>query len=94
MCSGSLSPQTTIPTRITPRSNTLIDNIFTNTVNESLVSCNLTFFISDHLAQFLIYPELLLNNKQKKKSQYKKNFKKVQYKRIFRKLVTSYKHST
>ena len=47
----------------------LFDNIFTNAVNESLVSGNLTFLISDHLVQFFIYPELTLNNKEKK-SQY------------------------
>ena len=57
----------TIPTRITPPSSTLIDNIFKNTVNESLVSGNLTFSISDHLAQFLIYRELTINNNKNKK---------------------------
>lgn len=55
--SGSLSQQITIPTRITPHSGTLIDNIFTNNFNESLVSGNLTFSISDHLIQFFICPE-------------------------------------
>ena len=58
--SGSLSPQITISTRITPCASTLIDNLFTDTVNECLASSNLTFFISDHLAQF-IYPELKLS---------------------------------
>ena len=76
MYSWSLSPQITIPTRLTSRSSTLIDNIFTNTVNESLLSGNLTFSISDHLVQFLIYPELTINNKEKKKPQYKGNYKK------------------
>ena len=75
--SGSLSPQITIPTSITPHSSTLIDNIFTNTFNESLVSGNLTFSISDHLIQFLIYPELSINNKEKIKAQYKRNYKKL-----------------
>ena len=74
MYSGSLSPQITIPIRITPCSGTLTDNIFTNTVNESLVSGNLTFSVSDHLTQFLIYPELTIN-KEKKKPQYKRNYK-------------------
>ena len=77
MYSRSLSSQITIPTRITSRSSTLIDNIFTNIVHESLVSGNLTFSISDHLAQFLIYPQLTINYKEKKKPQYKRNFKKL-----------------
>ena len=74
MYSGSFSPHITIPTRITPRSSTLIDNIFTDTVNESLVSGNVT----DYLAQFLIYPELTINNKEntiKEKSFYIKDSK-------------------
>ena len=77
MYSGSSSPQITIPTRITPRSSTLIDNIFTNTVNESLASGNLSFSVSDHLAQFLIYPKLTINNKEKKNPQHKRNYKKL-----------------
>ena len=45
------------PTRITPHSKTLIDNIFSNTPNFSQgKSGNLTLSISDHLAQFLIIP--------------------------------------
>ena len=52
---GSLTPHITIPTRITSRSRTLIDNIFTNTVDELSISSNLMCPLSDHLAQFLIY---------------------------------------
>ena len=45
------------PTRITPHSKTLIDNIFSNSQNFSQAkSGNLTLSISDHLAQFLIIP--------------------------------------
>ena len=45
------------PTRITPNSKTLIDNIFSNspTFSEG-ISGNITLSISDHLAQFLIIP--------------------------------------
>ena len=46
------------PTRITPTSKTLIDHIWSNSVNyEEGVSGNLTCSLSDHLAQFLIIPE-------------------------------------
>ena len=47
---GLLSPHITLPTRITPCSRTLIDNIFTNTVDEPSISGNLMCSISDHLA--------------------------------------------
>ena len=50
-------PHITLPTRITNRSQTLIDNIFSN--NPEFDQCtggNFTFSISDHLAQFLIIP--------------------------------------
>ena len=56
MFSASLTPQITVPTRLTVRSKTLIDNIFTNSVEENTISGNLRCCISDHLAQFLIFP--------------------------------------
>ena len=62
MYSSPLSPQITIPTRITPHSKTLIDNIFTNSADSSSISSNLSFSISDHLAQFLIHPEFKTKN--------------------------------
>ena len=50
-------PHITLPTRITNRSQTLIDNIFSNNPEfENCTSGNFTFSISDHLAQFLIRP--------------------------------------
>ena len=42
------------PTRITSHSKTLIDNIFTNIIEKSVKSGNITCSISDHLAQFAI----------------------------------------
>ena len=46
------------PTRITPTSKTLIDNIFSNSTNyQDGISGNFTFKLSDHLAQFLIIPD-------------------------------------
>ena len=50
-------PHIIYPTRITPTSKTLIDNIFSNSINFLQgYSGNLTLSISDHLAQFLIIP--------------------------------------
>ena len=55
--SNSFVPHIIHPTRITPHSKTLIDNIFSNSQNFSQAkSGNLTLSISDHLAQFLIIP--------------------------------------
>ena len=74
MFSASLTLQITIPTRSTVRSRTLIDNIFTNSVEENSTSGNLECCISDHLAQFLIFPNqrvLQQNNHTKYKRSYK-----------------------
>ena len=51
----------------------LIDNIFTNSVDENSISGNLECCISDHLAQFLIFPSqrvLKQNNHRKYKRSY------------------------
>ena len=50
-------PHITLPTRVTSRSRTLIDNIFSNHPEfNSCTSGNFTFHISDHLAQFVLVP--------------------------------------
>ena len=54
MTSGSLVPLILKPTRITSHSKTLIDNIFTNNLENNIVSGNLTSEISDHLPQFAL----------------------------------------
>ena len=49
----------TLPTRITSSSKTLIDNIFSNSLNfPGKISGNFTVSISDHLPQFLIIPRV------------------------------------
>ena len=55
--SYNLLPYVTLPTRITDRSQTLIDNIFFNSTSNQIISGNLTSTVSDHLPQFLIYPD-------------------------------------
>ena len=55
--SHNLLPYITLPTRITDRSQTLIDNIFSNSTSTNIISGNLTTTISDHLPQFFIYPD-------------------------------------
>ena len=58
MTSNLFVPHIIHPTRITPKSKTLIDNIFSNSTNyEQGISGNITVSLSDHLAQFLIIPD-------------------------------------
>ena len=58
--SNNFVPLTTIPTGITEKSATLIDNIFINNYedNSNCVSGNITAYISDHLPRFLIIENL------------------------------------
>ena len=56
--SSCFRPLITRPTRITPHSKTLIDNIFTNNLEENITSGNLICSISDHLPQFAIIEEI------------------------------------
>ena len=56
--SNNFIPHITLPTRITEKSATLIDNIFTNNYEHNCVSGNVTTYIFDHLPQFLITEDL------------------------------------
>ena len=57
LTSNLFVPHIIHPTRITPNSKTLIDNIFSNSPNFSEgIPGNVTLSISDHLAQFLLIP--------------------------------------
>ena len=76
--SSSLVPQITTPTRLSPRSKTLIDNIFTIGHTEDTISVKiLTTILQDtynNLAQFILYPieQLKRDNKM---DIYKQNLK-------------------
>ena len=56
--SNNFIPHITLPTRVTEKSATLIDNIFANNYEHNCVSDNITTSISDHLPQFLIIEDL------------------------------------
>ena len=64
MYASFLLPYIKAPSRVTPHSKTLIDNIFFNTTEDSSVSGNLVTTISDHYGQFLLMKNL--NNKKKR----------------------------
>ncbi|XP_065662580.1 uncharacterized protein LOC136085218 [Hydra vulgaris] len=74
LCSHSLFPTIILPTRVTAKTKTLIDNIFMNSFPTDIVSGNLTISISDHMAQFVCIP----NNPpiKKKVKMFKRSFKK------------------
>ena len=72
-----MSPQIIRATRITPRSRKIIDNIFTNTLDEPSISGNMMRAISDHLAQFLIYLEQNAKKCLNEKTKYKINYNRI-----------------
>ena len=75
LSSNLFVPHITLPTRITPHSKTLINNIFSNVTNFLQgKSGNITLSISDHLAQFLSIP-LDANFKAPQSTKYKRNMK-------------------
>ena len=51
-----LLPHIASPTGVSPKSKPLIDNIFSTDTNEEVTSGNILTSISDHLAQFLLFP--------------------------------------
>ena len=75
MMTKLILPSITIPTRINPVTNSLIDNIFTNNINPDLKSGNLTIGISDHLPSFMIVPKKNQNHLPKKHNYYKRDTK-------------------
>ena len=53
MCSYGFSPKIIHPTRVTTNSATLIDNIFTNNLENDIKSGNIITDFSDHYSQFV-----------------------------------------
>ena len=81
--SSSLVPQITTPTRLSLRSKTFIDNIFTTSNTEDTISRNILARISDHLVQFTLYPieQLKRDNKTDIYKRSFKNFKQQDFQR-------------
>ena len=63
MYTNLLLPYITIPTRVTTHSKTLIDNIFSNNIEDGLISGNIRTIISDHYAQFLLQKNIKIEKK-------------------------------
>ena len=68
-------PLITLPTRITSKSKTLIDNILFNQFAHGIKSGNINVSISDHSPQFAIIPFQNKKYKTKNKNVFVRNFK-------------------
>ena len=85
MTSNLFIPHIILPTRITSRSKTLIDNIFSNRFDPSFISGNITTSISDHLPQFLLIPNINIKDLiPKKHNLFKRNTKNYITKEYYR----------
>ena len=62
----SFSPMITKPTRITDHSATLIDHIFSNSLDYYTISGNIIFDITDHLSNFLLIDNTFFHSKTNK----------------------------
>ena len=61
LVSNSFIPLILQPTRITSNYNTLIGNIFSNVLDQDVISDNLTATVSVHLPQLAIIPNMFGN---------------------------------
>ena len=85
MMTALLAPVITVPTRLNNNGGTLIDNIFTNNIQEDRICGNLIVNISDHLPSYLLVPKPF-KTKSKCADKYvrdKKNFDKDNFKYEF-----------
>ena len=72
MFSNALLPLISSPTRVTPTSQTLIDNIFTNYYDSSHLAGKIVTKLSDHQAQFVLLKKYNKST-QKKETLYLRN---------------------
>ena len=82
LTSNNLLPHITLPTRITDKSSTLIDNIFTNMISSNPTSGNLTLSVSDHLPQFFIMPDINKKSTPIKHNILRRNLKNINPQKI------------
>ena len=63
-----------MPTRVTPRLQTLIDNIFSN-IEEDIILGNIMSTISDHYIQFVLSKNQIKSKTNIKKANFARNYK-------------------
>ena len=73
MYENFILPYISSPTGVTPRSQTLIDNIFSNIIEDEIISGNITTTISDHYAQFTLFKNK--KSQKKKIAKFARNYK-------------------
>ena len=76
-----LLPNITSPSRLTSRSQILMDNIFSSVINDDCIAGNLVSQIYNHHAQFLIISNYTITQ----------NFMKYIYKRNFKQFISNSK---
>ena len=74
MYENLLFPYIISPTRVTPRSRTIIDNIFSNIIEEDIISGNITTTISDHYIQFVLFENQINTKTNIKKANFARNY--------------------
>ena len=80
MYTNFLLPYISIPTSITTHSKRLTDNIFSNNIEDDLISGNITTTITDHYAEFLLKKDIKLQHTNQKLFQHNlKNFNHTQF---------------
>ena len=75
LTNSNFMPLITLPTRITSRSKTLIDNILFNQFAQDIKSGNLNVSISDHSPQFAMIPFTLRKHKTSNKDVFVRSFR-------------------
>ena len=66
-------PYITTPTRVTTHSKSPIDNIFSNNIEDGLISGNIISTLSDHFSQFLLQKDIKID--KNKANLFRNNFK-------------------
>ena len=76
-----LLPYISTTTPVTTRSKTVIDNIFSNNIEDSLISGNITTTITDHYAHFILKKDIKLQRTNQKlfRKNYFKNLNNAQF---------------
>ena len=82
MDANFILPYISAPSRVTPHSKTLIDNIFSNTIEDGSISGNLVTEISGHYGQFLLMENLTNKKNIANTEVYHQDFQKINEKKF------------
>ena len=88
MYASFLLPYISTSSRATPRSKALIDNIFSNNIEDASILGNIVRTISDHYAQVFLLQNLINKNQTKSEIDHQK-FKKLNKNNLERNLVNT-----